>query len=224
MGLEILANIRDAVGSLERFLDQGRGISTVRSVDWDRRYLWLAEFDKDTLLPPAPFKEWFPANSVSINDTSQSKEEFKFGQQHLSIPTSQSGASTLSITFYDDINRTLQKWFTDWIRLDIQNNGQYISGLDDDHDAEAADSFGTQRRVWPVRTINIIYLNLDRSNYITKRYSIVPDGDFSKELSQASEAVEYTLTFSIVGEGVGASGSTDNFLNNLISDTLGRVI
>ena len=224
MALGFVNGIKDAVSSVEKFLDSGRGISALRNVDWDRKYLWLIEFEKSGIVPPSPFNDWFPASTVTVNDTSQSKEEFKFGQVHLAIPTGQSSAPTMSITFYDDVNRILQKWFTDWIKLDIQNNGEYISGLDDTHIAESSDSFGVYRNVSPVRAVNLIYLNLDRSNFKVKKYYIVPDGEFSKELSQASEAMEYTLSFNIVGEGVGTSGSVDNSLINTAKDLLNRLI
>lgn len=228
MALEFLSTVQNAatnvVGAVERFLDNGRGISLLRSVDWDRRYLWIAEFEKGEQEPPAPFNEWFPAATVDINNRSIAGEEFTFGQTKLYIPTSSDTASTISVTFYDDVNRTLYRWLTDWMQLDIQNNGQFVSGLRDDHQCVDFDSFGQIRNVQPVRTLNIILLKLDRSNFSVFRYAVVPSGDLPRNLSQGSEAVEFTMTFHIVGEKAATSGGVDTSISEKVKDLLGRVI
>ncbi len=225
MGLDVLSNIRDAVGSLENFLDNGRGISVLKGIDWDKRWLWLIEFEKKEVEPPAPFDGWFPAHSVNINSRSQDGEEFSFGQAKLFLPTGMASSPNLSITFYDDINRTLYKWFDDWIRIDIQNGGKYVSGMLDDHPVEVPPSIGSiLRNVQPVRTINVVYLNLDRSNYEVRKYAVVPSGDLSKDLSQDSSAVEYTMNFHIVGEDVQKGSGVDSTITDKVKDLLGRVI
>jgi hypothetical protein len=224
MGLDIISNIRNIVNTVEGFLDGSRGISKLRSVDWDRRYLWIVEFDKKVFAPPAPFNDWFPASDVSIQNRSVVQEEFTFGQNKMEFPTSMGSAPTMSITFYDDVERTLQKWFDDWIHLDIQNNGKYISGLLDDHTAESADSFGNTRQVYPVRDINLILLDLARNSYLTYTFAVTPNGNFDKEYSQASEATTYTMNFSIVGQTGGTKGSTDSSIFNVIRDLVNRVI
>jgi hypothetical protein len=224
MSLDVISSLKNVnvVRSLERLLDNNLGISTVRGVEWDRKYLWLMHFEDD--IAPEPFKTWFPANSAQFNMYSVGSEEFTFGQSRLSLPTHSDIVPNASITFYDDVNRTLYRWFQDWISLDILNNGQFISGLRDSHTVVGPVRVGDfPRAVMPVRNLKVAMLDLSKQITKVNTYSLVIEGGISQDLSHVSEATEYTVTFKIVGDSE-PKVETEQFGLDIVRDLLGRII
>ena len=177
------------------------GIDHIRNIDWGKRYLWAVKFVEPTA--PKPFENYFPASDAEITDGFLESFVFEQGQSSYRAPQ-KSASRNLTMTFYDNNDRVLQRWFSDWINLDILNNDQFMSCLNDTHApvAERSIEFGNSARVWPVRKLQ--YFKVDNSlNPVpnTERtFYVYPEGDFNVPNSSASEAEVFTLTFVIVGE------------------------
>jgi hypothetical protein len=150
-------------------------------------------------------------------------EEFPYGQMELSAPTG-SKVKEMSITFYDDQNRTLLRWIKDWIELDIQNKGQFISGLGDAHQTVAPDMEGRTRKVVPVRTIKLALLEAYKKEMFAYTYGIFPTGEISYEGSHESEATQYTVTFKIVEDLTKKVKAGSGFGFDDVKGLLGRFI
>lgn len=212
---------------VSNFLEGNTGITAIRNIEVEKRYLWVVDFipGANSITPPAPFDDIFPASEVNIPFTNLSTDNIGFGQTELQIPKNET-ARDLSITFYDDEQRTLLKWFSDWMRLDIKNNGAYMSGVNDQHQAVAADSFGNQRRVYPTRQIRLSLLDSYRSEVAHYNYLIFPKDSIDFAGSQVSEATQYTLNFAIVDDLSfrPISSSFGGFSFNTVRQALGRFL
>jgi hypothetical protein len=115
------------------------------------------------------------------------------------------GIKQVSITFYDDINSTLMRWFRDWVEIDIKNKGKFISCINDDHSLasiNAVDSFGNStRNVTPVRAVRIEQLNASlQPTGLTYELKVYPEGDLNFSGGSTSEVNAYTINFVIVGD------------------------
>lgn len=209
---------------LSLFLEGQSGITAIRAVEYDKRYLWAVEF-VDSFLPPQPFDGFFPASDVTLPFESITDQTFTYGQSELNIPIGES-TRDLTITFYDDKDKTLLRYFKDWMRLDIKNNGLYMSGLQDDHQAVSADSFGNQRRVFPTRSIRLVMLDAYRTENAIYKFSVFPKGQIDYSGSQASEAQEYTMTFAIVDDlsSKPKNNSIGGFSFDTVRQALGRFL
>lgn len=209
------------------------GVDQLRSVEWGRKYLWAVKFLDTTATLPDPFKEFFPASDVEFPVGSLDSFSFDLAQSAYKIPQ-RGQIKQMSITFFDNINGSLLKWFKDWIEIDILNFGQYVSCINDDHaifeyeGGRTADSFGVKRKVAPIRTIQVEQLkpNLEPTGltYILKVY---PEGEINFVGSSASEATTYTVNFVIVGENkppTSSKKSNIDKLSDLGVKTLGRFL
>lgn len=213
---------------VSNFLEGGTGITAIRSLEVDKRYLWVVDFvdGLNSIKPPAPFNELFPASDITITMAQLNTSTLTFGQTDMQIPKNSSGAE-LSITFYDDEKRTLLKWFFDWINLDIKNNGQFMSGIKDRHKVVAKDSFGNdERSVYPARQIRLGLLDSYRSDIAFYNYLIFPKGNLDFAGTQASEATQYTVSFAIVDDlsSKPISNAFGGFSFNTVKQVLGRFI
>jgi hypothetical protein len=189
-----LPNLETVVSN---FLESGSGITALRSVEWDKKYLWVVDF-KGSYIPPAPFDKFFPANSITAPFSYLESETLDLPQTTMHYPKRQH-ETDLQITFYDDEQRTLLRWLTDWQKLDILNYGNFVSGLGDSHQVVGSDSFGNgTRSVAPVRQVRFALIDAYRDEVLVKNYWVYPDGDISYLGGQESAAQMYTVNFKIV--------------------------
>jgi hypothetical protein len=210
---------------LSNFLEGNNGITAIRSVEFDKRFLWAIDF-VNTFTPPAPFDNFFPASEVSFGMSNVNTKTIPYGQRELEIPINESPRE-VSITFYDDTSQTLLRYFKDWMELDIKNNGQFMSGLEDNHPIVTTDSFGNgQRRVFPSRTIRLTHLDAYRTQNSIYSYRIFPKGQIDFLGSQASEATEYTVQFAIVDDlsAKPQNRSIGGFSFDTVRQSLGRFL
>ena len=209
---------------LSLFLEGQSGITSIRNVEYDKRFLWAVDF-VNTFTPPSPFDTFFPASEVTIPVAQVNEESIIFGQSELPYPINESPRE-ISITFYDDASQTMLRYFKDWINLDIKNNGAFMSGLNDSHQAVATDSFGNSRAVFPTRQIRLAHLDAYRTQNSFYSYSVFPKGSLDFVGSQASEAQEYTLTFSIVDDlrQTPVNGAIGGFTFDTVRQALGRFL
>ena len=186
---------------VSNFLEGGTGITAIRAVEWDKNFLWTLDFVQggNSIAPPKPFNAFFPASDITIGLANIQSDERDFGQTSFKFPK-RTQALNVSITFYDDEKRTLQTWFQDWMNIDILNNGDFISGMDDSHAINGSlKTKGDDRsRVYPTREIRIVQLDAYRKSVIPYHYRVYPEGDFQFTGSQGSQGTQYTLDFVIV--------------------------
>lgn len=212
---------------VSNFLESGTGITAIRSVEYDKNYLWAVDFVQanNSITPPQPFDAFFPASDVTLNLASVVSEQQNQNQTQFSFPKG-GKALDLSVTFYDDQARTLQQWFKDWMVLDIQNNGEFMSGLGDSHAAVAVDSFQERRRVYPVRQLRLALLDSYKNDAKIYDYMVYPDADLNLALSQGSQATQFTVNFIIVEDLTAnrKAGVAGGFSFDDVKGFLGRFI
>lgn len=219
----------DAINNaISDFLEGGTvGMETIRRVNYSTSYLWTLDFiDTNGLLPPAPFDDYFPASDVNLDVGTVNSFTFDAGHTTLSFPRNTSFKG-MDVTFYDDDRQTLQRWMSDWINLDIFNDGQYVSNLRDQHTVVVPDSFGQTRAVQPIRQIRMALLDRQKQDALVYNYNIVPDGQLQFAGSQASEATQFNMRFNIVEElGRPKAGNPAVFasIRNTLGSFAGRLV
>lgn len=192
---------------VSNFLEGGTGITALRSIEWDKNFLWTIDFPDYT--PPAPFDSFFPASEVSIPMGIIRDDIITFGQSEIRFPVG-SQSRELSITFYDDEQRTLLRWMKDWMNLDILNNGQFLSALEDTHLTVEVDSItGKKRPVKPVRTIRLSLLEAFRKEVVSYSFGVFPTGEITYSGGQGSEATTYTMQF-VIAEDLNRKAKVDS--------------
>lgn len=214
------------IPNLERivsnFLEDGSGITAIRSVEWDKKYLWVVDFVDP--VPPAPFDKFFPANDISLPVSILESGIIEL--PHTTLPYPKRGIQgDIRITFYDDEQRTLLRWLTDWQQLDILNMGKFVSGLGDSHQTVTEDSFGNYRPVAPVRQMRFAMLDGYRNEVLVYNYWVYPDGEINYSGGQESTAQTYQLGFKIVKNGLaGKTPQPSLFSVSSIKQIIGRFI
>jgi hypothetical protein len=186
--------------AVTNFLEGGQvGIESMRRIDWEKKYLWTLDFVD--FRPPAPFDNFFPASDVSFPMGFIEDLQIEFGQNDFRFPV-KSKSKELTITFYDDENRTVIRWMRDWMELDLMNYGQFVSGLDDNHNTVEPDMTGNIRPVQPVRHMRLALLQHFKREVITFDFRVYPVGELTYSGSQESAAGTYSMTF-VVAEEIG---------------------
>jgi hypothetical protein len=198
-------------------------IDVIRSIDYDVKYLWALRMVSGT--PPKPFDGWFPAQDVTVPMAISESEIIEFAQSSIQVPIKTTGKE-ITVTFYDNDKRALLFWLADWINIDLQNAGKYMSGLADNHAIEAprnpvASNIGN--RVVPVRTIELTLLSKYKKIDKTIMYDVFPVGELPWSGDQGSEAQTYNMRFAIVREYEATSDNSTSFLD-VAKDILGKFI
>lgn len=110
-------------------------IDQVRGIEWGNTHHWDVMFTIGTPYnelppPPYPFNTWFPAIGVEENLATLSSFPIETSLSNTTVPQ-RSTAFTISLTFYDDVNHTLARWISNWINIEIFNNGNAVSPVSD---------------------------------------------------------------------------------------------
>ena len=214
--------------TISKFIEGKNGISTIRAVEFDKKYLWTVDFkdtSTDACNPPAPFDDFFPANDITI--PMGSIESMIFDAPQMSFKTPQRANFTdITITFYDDEKKTLLLWLRDWMNLDLMNDGRFVSGLLDKHRiVTGQDSFGKVRNVKPLRPMRVALLDAFKDEVQVWQYLVYPEGNIDWNGAQASDAQMYTITFHAVKTiSEKDRKSFSIFSKEGILETLGRFI
>lgn len=171
-------------------------IDQIRQIEWDQGHLWDVSFSetvnkqhKSKLI--SPFSDWFPAESV--NDERFSLSTFDQELHQFSGFPFPSGAQQRSITlgFYDDINNTLLKWVTKWVKTDILNDGKFLTPLARCTKILRLAKLNSQRQMVP-----------DSQNPNIFSYLVIPSGSAEFQGSENPSSTVYSVRFLIVGEEV----------------------
>jgi hypothetical protein len=170
----------------------GVTLSEAMSITYARKYNWAVRFAD----APSPFSSWFPAISCDLNIGSVLSKDFQIGARKLRIPVG-SEAFSLSLSFLDDDNHSLMKWFEAWCGLISPTGGQVVLV------SEA------------VRVCHIVPLRIDKTQ-ARDPYSlwVYPDGDFRMTKGVDSMAYVQECKFHIAGS-VGSGGSEKGLLADL---------
>lgn len=215
-------------GAVNSFFGED-SIDVIRSIDYDVKYLWAIRVVSGT--PPAPFDKFFPAQDVQVPMAISESETIEYAQTSLQVPIKTTGKE-ISITFYDNDKRTLLYWLTDWINIDIQNGGKFMSGIADHHSLSSA---GTSRSVAitgsgtdtksvkPVRQIELTLLSKYKKIDKTITYDVFPVGELPWGGDQSSEAQTYTMRFAVVKEHETSSDKSASSFADIAKDILGKV-
>jgi hypothetical protein len=190
-------------------------IDQIRLIDWGKKFNWAVSF-KEPKINDSRFEGgFFPASDISVIGATLDSYNFDMGQSTYAIPQ-RSTTRRLTMTFYDTKEHTLLAWLKTWIRIDILNNGQFLSCLKDSHPPVVQNDF-TYPRVYPTRQVEVIKLDNDLTPLENTRaiYTVYPEGEIEDAGSSSSEFTTYTITFVIVGESdsmlqpAGKKGITD---------------
>lgn len=195
---------------VSNFLEGGTGITAIRSLEVEKKFLWTVDFPGKGIssqgsynpyfAPPSPFNDFFPAHDVSLPAYVIESSEYSLPMTSVNYPK-RGGAKQMTISFYDDQDRTLFKWFKDWVDIDILNAGQFISGLEDQHVSVIPTLAEKENRpVHPYRTVRVAMLQAYRKEAIAFEFGVVPSGSMDWSGDQSSEANMLNVTFDIVAD------------------------
>ena len=155
-----------------------RNIREIQDIVWDDSYRW------DIKIPdaPSPFNKWFPAAQVEIGEAISNVHTFEVGQTEFSIPKMM-GQRTLTITFYDNVDRALLSWIRDWIVKEIHNEGKGVTPVLD-----------------VVKPVEIVHLDENENLLEHRRFDVIPSGTLSTTLTSTPELQTRSLEFIIINE------------------------
>lgn len=164
-----------------------KNIEQVRAVEWSQQHLWdirfpgsnINTFDKGA---PKPFDEWFPANDVEDNMANLETHMLEVAMTSLKLPL-KSSVRDLKITFIDDKEATLEKWFTEWMNFQI---------LNEDKTSQAIATLETS-----VKLVQLQRLGVTEKTY---SYYVYPEGSIHFHGSSESGAHVYSLSFVKAGK------------------------
>jgi hypothetical protein len=151
-------------------------IADFSSIDWGGTWLWDIQFPD----APSPFDRWFPAADIEEPLAHLDTMQIKGGATNFEIPIG-SSALIIRINFYDDVNRFLETWITEWIRS-IAPGASPVLTLEES-----------------ARVINISKLDSTRTEIDQYQYLVIPKGTFSFRGNSSAEVPTYPLELVIVG-------------------------
>ena len=164
--------------------------SQIRRIEWGAKHLWDLQFSDPS--PPSPFNEWFPAVTVSENVYTMENHDVQFYLSNFSLPQ-KTAEFNLSVTYQDDVNLTLLRWFSDWVNVGILNEEKLVTPL-----AECA------------RKLTLRYLGYDLKaatdiddQPLETTYYVIPDGSANYEGEGDGGGHQYQLELKIVGKHSG---------------------
>ena len=155
-----------------------KNIGDIRTIDWGDDLLWDVQFPEG----PEPFRNWFPATSINENKYTLELKTFSLFKNTYSIPEA-TAEFDLQMTFIDDIQRSILEWISDWVNVEILNNGDSITPV-----KHAA------KQVFVVRT-NHQGEEIKRTNYW-----VIPRGSGYFKGESQSNAAAGEVEFVIVGK------------------------
>ena len=178
---------------------QKRLLDAMRNINWSRSYLWEVELDD---VPPPFNKEGgfgFPAIEVDDTLALGSTFDFEAGINLLRVPQKKYSYD-LKLTFYDDEQGTLEKFFEKWFN-EIYNNDYGVLPV------EAA-----------VKMLVVRKLNSKREIILSRNYLVYPNGTILGVNRTDSGPRQFMVDFVISGYlnplkfDKGASASKPNTL------------
>jgi hypothetical protein len=161
------------------FLDS---LDKVRRVEWGHSYLWDARFLNPT--PPAPFADWFPAQTMGEDIFALESYTFDARGGQFSVPLRRGQVKRVEFTFFDDVNNTLLNWFEEWVNeIILDRKGTVVSPLE-----------------LCVRQLEVVRLNHARETVGKPRnYWVYPEGKLVFTGDSSSGARSLTVSLVIVG-------------------------
>ncbi len=198
-----ITSVTDALNLL-----QG-GVTLLSNMDFSKKYLWDIKFlDILSHKLPSDFLKSFPIVDFDLEDAKLDTFSREFFMSTYKVPLKTS-ERTLKLTFYDNVNNDLFHWFKDWINIDILNNGNFISCINDRHSRKGTWSNGktVSGKVEPIRKITISKLANNLKPITTQTLVIFPEGELVYNGASESNVNIYTMNFVIVDDG---SKTTDS--------------
>ncbi len=155
----------------------GFDIDSLRTVEWGATYLW------DIRIPSVnvdPFIGWFPATNVREPLINPVLETIDYSTMKVQVPKTTSSLDMV-ISFYDDVNRTLEKWLLAW-HNSIYNDYMHVTPL------------------WDcVRDIYVLRLDRQRERIAETVYSCFPSSKIDIESDSGAKARQINLTLEVAG-------------------------
>lgn len=155
-------------------------IEQLRSVDWNRGYLWDLRFLPPTN-PPRPFDDWFPA--VDVDDTLWSVAMLAIEGPifPMEVPKGAQAVRTVNVTFVDDVKGTVERWLSEWVNEGILRNGTSVATISE---------------CW--RKMEVIRLGLDKRPIFRYEYLVIPTGNFTFTGRSESISNQYQVNFNVL--------------------------
>lgn len=173
-------------------------LENLRTTSFATSYEWGVSFaSEDTTDLPLYFRNYFPVVSVDESIYDVQSESIDIFTSAISYPKSL-GQKTITITFHDDKNHSLETWMEDWVEKDIFNlnvDNSYVATLE-----EASKVFSVAK-----------LLNDRRIAKLTS-YRVIPTGGFVFSGTSQPDALLFTAEFNIIGKKV------NSFINGTTID------
>lgn len=161
-------------------LSRRRILDAMRNINWSRSYLWEVELDD---VPPPFNKEGgfgFPAIEVDDTLALGSTFDFEAGINLIRVPQKKYSYD-LKLTFYDDEQGTLEKFFEKWFN-EIYDNERGVIPV------EAA-----------VKMLLVRKLNSKHKIILTRKYLVYPNGTILGVNRTDSGPRQFMVDFVIAG-------------------------
>lgn len=151
---------------------------SIRDVEYARSYDWSVWFPGVTW---APFLGWFPAQSVTEPIVDIQSHSFEIGCYEYKIPLKQ-GANTLSITFLDDSDHSLEAWMEEWIWKIFP-----------------PDRSGVKTLEGAIQKCHVMKLTPAKKPLHNRMYDVYPEGPIVNEYNSEPTVKTFTVSFVVVG-------------------------
>lgn len=155
-------------------------LKQIASVDWGNTIQWHFEFEQK-YAPSAPFDKFVPAQTIEMPHGSVVDHTIEIGNHSANIPLG-SEAEQMTVTFVDDVNDTMLRYFEQWM-------------YDLTHD-------GTATLLEAIRSA--LYYKTDRQGDFNHSYAIefYPTGELSSTMGETSDSRIVSVTFNVVSKKI----------------------
>ena len=137
--------------------------------------------------PPAPFNDWFPAVSASINLFTMNSHQLQFYMSSYSIPQN-TAEFDIDVTYMDTQELTLKRWLTKWVNESI---------LGDVSDTSRKGLLKPMSEV--ARHVRFQLHKYNKETAVEYNYWVTPEGASNLELESGGGPHQYQLSLHIVG-------------------------
>lgn len=184
-------------------------LEQLRSVSWGASYLWDLRFPDEGSLPD-PFKKWFPAQSVEEPLGDITSFDFDLFNGTYAVPKGFQ-KKELTVTFYDNSNHDLERWFEFWMNTIAAPDQKYTATLEES--VKQLDISRLSLSGGPVTKNS--YTQTDRQSpgdVVTRSYWVYPNGTFSfSGDSEPNNLKTFNISFNVVGKKMLENTSVEYF-------------
>ena len=201
-------------------------VTDLKGIDWAKSFLWSFKFEQSSIFGkvrgangglknydlPKGYHSWFPC--IDLVDSLQVVENksIQTAFSTYDIPMG-STPKSLKISFIDDQQHTILRWFEDWMNYVLRKDVS-LSGSRDLDETQIKSDTNAEGGILPLknaaRQVKYYQLNSKYTEVIERTYLVSPTGDITFNGNSSSDMLQYSIDLNIVGKSTTLVNLTSN--------------